>query len=112
MAGEIGNPRQSSSTIGFRVNDEIRRALCGKAELFGRSANDLARQYVIEALSTEEERSTLRQEVSRLRAEIAELREDLALVAKALLVSAGKVTPEVAETWAEENLKSAIVIDL
>ena len=110
--GEIGKPIQPSSTIGFRVNDEVRRALNARAASFGRSANDLARQYVIEALSMGEERTALREEVSRLRAEITSLRVDVALAAKTLLVSAGKIEPHVAERWVEENLASANASDL
>ena len=102
----------SAATIGFRLDAQTRSILHKRAELFDRSPHDLARQYVLEALAQEEERSALRQEVSRLGAEIESLRVDLALAVKALLVSAGKVNPEIADAWIGENLKSGMSIDL
>jgi hypothetical protein len=106
-AKTIGNKAEirASATIGFRLDDNAKRILEERAALFDRSPHDLARQYVIESLMAGEEREQLRQVVSALQVQVAELRAEFAHAVRALLVSAGKVNPEHAEAWVEENFK-------
>ena len=93
-----------SRTLGFRLDAESRRILDGRAKLFKRKSTDLARQYVLEALLQNQEREALHGVITSLQAEVVSLREDLKIAVTALLVSAGKVEPDLAQTWAENNL--------
>lgn len=95
--------KEGSSTIGFRLDGDTRRVLEERAAAFGRGPHDLARQYVLEALMAAEERQQLREAVTVLGKQVAELREEFAHAVQTLLVSAGKVNPEQAEAWVQEN---------
>jgi len=94
----------ASSTVGFRLDAESRRILDARAKLHECSSGHLARQYVLEGLMAQQEREALHAVITSLQNEVVSLREDLKIAVKALLVSAGKVDPQLAETWAENNL--------
>jgi hypothetical protein len=96
----------SHSTIGFRLEPEIRAILEQRAKLFEQSAGLLARQYTIEALMAEEERQQLTSKVSDLVREVSELRSELSLAVQTLLVSAGKIDASQAEEWVQENFNN------
>lgn len=94
---------ESASTIGFRLEPELRKVLDGRAALFNVSSHALARQYVIEGLLSSEERQQMHDSIATLRKEIKELRGEFSLAVQTLLVSAGKVAPTLAEDWVQAN---------
>jgi hypothetical protein len=126
------NSRSLPETIGFRLKGEALGVLCARAEQSGASPHDLARQYVLDLLSAEQERAGLRDavgamanEITELRSvlsphvnqaalqqalvairnEITELREDFAVAVESLLTLAGQVDEKRAHAWVQKNLR-------
>ena len=95
---------QSSSTIGFRLDDETRRVLYERAARLNLSPHELARCYVIEVLQESEERVALRAAVETLNANLDHFHSGFALAIEALLVSAGKVSVSEARAWVDKSL--------
>ena len=93
-------------TIGFRIEPEHGTTLVERAETLGVSVHELARHYVILALSGREEKVELANAISALQLELVEIRKDVAVSTEALLTSAGKVSSPDASTWVNENLNS------
>ncbi len=96
----------ASVTIGFRLEEEYLCALVERAARLNVSPHELAREYVLEALSEGEERKALREAVGALHQRYDVLREDMALMAEALLISAGKVSEKEARDWVKRNFES------
>ena len=92
-----------SPTVGFRLDPDARRALDERAALFERSPHELARQLVLEKLLEGEDRQQLIETLSSLQSEIAELRAEFAHAVQVMLVSAGKINPEQAEAFVQQN---------
>ena len=90
--------------ISFRLDDAALDVLEQRAVQRRMSRHELARQYVEDELFETEERAALRDAIITLQRDLIHLRSDLALASEALLVSAGKVQPEEAHTWVEQNL--------
>ena len=96
----------ASVTVGFRLEEEPLRALAERAARLNLSPHELAREYVLEALSEADERRALREAVGALHQQYDVLREDMALMAEALLISAGKVSEKEARDWVKRNFES------
>jgi hypothetical protein len=94
----------TSTTIGFRLDDETRRVLFERAARLQVSPHELARRYVIEVLQESEERIALREAVETLNADLDQFRSGFALAMEALLVSAGKVSVTDARDWVDKTL--------
>jgi hypothetical protein len=94
------------ATIGFRVETEHGKVLLERAGSLGVSVHELARHYVILALTTKDERAELTNAITELQKELVEIRKDVAVAAEALLTSAGKVSPTDASNWVNENLNA------
>lgn len=90
-----------ASTIAFRLDPDCRRKLSERAARLGFSSNELARHYVSEMLQDHEERAALREAVTALSQHIGKLREDV----EALLTSSGKVAPNEAHQWVQDNVR-------
>lgn len=101
------SPRPPGATIAFRLDEESRAALAGRAGALGVSCHELARNYVLEALSAAEERVVLHENIAALAEETTLLRRDLATAVLALLTSAGRVELKAAVDWVKTNLTSS-----
>ena len=91
-------------TVGFRLSEQAWHALNERAASLGRSVHELARDYVVRALSESEEPALLREGLEELGAEVIGMRQDLTRSAIALLISAGKVQEQDAFAWALKYL--------
>ncbi len=96
--------KSESKVIGFKLDDENRVKLEAEAEQLGTTRNMLARDMVLKTMNGGGEIAGL---VIALNHQLYALREELALVAEALLTHAGKIPPEQAKKWADENIKPA-----
>jgi hypothetical protein len=96
---------KESASIGFKLDSEFLRALEARADALGASRHLLAKQYVILALSENEERAKLNHFIESLLREIIELRRDCALATETLLVSAGQVSEKDSRTWIAQNFR-------
>jgi len=104
---DLAVPNGKTEAVSFRLDAASAAVLKARAEFFGKkSPGLLARQYVLECLMAEEERSALRQAVRALEGEIKTLRADFLLALEALLISAGKVEKEPAHEWIKKNFKT------
>lgn len=92
-------------TIGFRLGSAEEGLLLERARKLGVSASILARSYVLDQLSANEERAALRDAVLLLESRIQSLRGDLGISVQTLLSFAGRVLEKDAENWVKENLK-------
>lgn len=99
------NNDKESASIGFKLDSEFLRALEARADALGASRHLLAKQYVILALTENEERVKLNHFIESLLREIIELRRDCALATEALLVSAGQATEEQSRAWIKGNFR-------
>jgi len=95
------------TTIGFRVDEELFAELTRRAKALGVSPHELARHYVMELLSAEEERTALRETVNAVGQHMIEIRKDIALAVEALLSSAGTLDEKQAHQWTQRNLFKA-----
>jgi hypothetical protein len=102
---ELSRGRESSSTVGFRLDPEALDVLRRRADRLGSSHHELARQYVLEALGGEQERAALQQAVLSLKDELTELREDFALAVECLLTSAGQANEKEAQEWVQKSFR-------
>jgi len=96
--------KSEPEVIGFKLDDENRAKLEAQANQLGTKRNLLARDMVLKALNEGGDITGL---VVALNHQLFALREELALVAEALLIHAGKTSPEQAKKWADENIKPA-----
>lgn len=94
----------SPVTVGFRLDDEHRVLLGGRALKAGVSPHELARQFVVEALNDRAQLPAVQQAIVALGAQVEQLRADLALAVEALLVGAGSAKSEEASEWVRNNL--------
>jgi len=94
--------KTDSKVIGFKLDDENRAKLEAQAEQLGTKRNFVARDMVLKALNAETDVTGL---IIALNHQLFALREEMALVAEALLTHAGKVSPDEAKKWADENIK-------
>jgi hypothetical protein len=90
-------------TIGFRLNADAHRILMDRATRLGISPHELARDYLLEALSDRENRAVARVALVDILALTRKLRGDVATAAEAMLVSCGGYTPEEARAWGEKT---------
>lgn len=102
MKARTKTSETSSTTISFRLNDDVQIALAARADVLGVSVHELARHYVMEMLGQGEERSALREAVVAVHNEVHLLRENVMISIRALLSSAGRVKPDEAEKWTEK----------
>jgi|CXWL01.1.fsa_nt_gi hypothetical protein len=90
---------QPSKTISYRLPQPFLKELFERAAINDESPGTWTRRIIIDALSNRSE-----EELSEIRRAIDELRQDLSLVAKALLVRAGKAEIKEADEWVRKNL--------
>lgn len=91
--------------IGFRLDGELRSRLEEAALRNGISLHEWARKAVIRELESESYLPKIALQNEALKQELLELRKDIAVSTEALLVSAGKSTPEHASKFVRANLK-------
>jgi plasmid stability protein len=87
------------------LDEDTYRALDARAAKAGLSVHEQARHCVLEVLQEKEDRAALREAFLHLQGLIKTLREDVATATKALLMSAGKVSPQEAHAWVTENFR-------
>lgn len=100
-------PRRSPptpSTIGFRLDEALATTLVERASALRVSPHDLARNYVVERLSKDEDLKSVLEAIRVTADDLQEFREDFAHAVQALLMSAGTIKKDVAKAWVEENL--------
>lgn len=83
--------------INFRLKEPAMSVLAERAADKGLSPNQLARDYVMEALQEQEQRAELRKAVDACR-------RDLAAATAAILQASGNVSEANIEAWVRENL--------
>jgi hypothetical protein len=93
----------SSKTIGFRLDPDAHRILMDRATRLGISPHELARDYVFEALTDQENRAAARVDLAQILGLARKLRGDVATAAEAMLVACGGYTPERAREWGEKT---------
>lgn len=87
-----------------RLDPRFNEALEGRACELKMTKSDLVRKYVIAGLSEDATKITLHEELPAIREEIKQLRRDMSLLAEAVLICSGKLDPEKARKWANENI--------
>ena len=90
-------------TIGFRLDPGAHRILMDRATRLGISPHELARDYVFEALTDQENRASARVDLADILALARKLRGDVATSAETMLVACGGYTPEQAREWGEKT---------
>jgi hypothetical protein len=93
-----------TTPVSFRLDAHYLDRLKEEAAKYGMSPGEFARRLVLDALERSEEQRTA-DEIVELRREVGHLRVDVALAVTAILVGAGKVSPEDARAWVKENLR-------
>lgn len=119
----------TSRTVSFRLGPDHYGRLKELGDAVDKSPGDFARLQLLEHLDGDDRMAELTERLTRMeklltgdagRAEmmerftriensLADVRHDLPLTARALLIAAGQraaCTPEAAEKWAQENLKT------
>ena len=97
-----------SPTVTFRLDDEPRQMLNGRAKILKIRRNDLARHYVMHTLGEYDERVRLQDSVDQLKADVQNLIKDQIDAIEVLLTSAGRMKAEDAQRWVEENFRSRL----
>lgn len=95
--------KKLSPLVTFRLADEPLAALDERAALLSLGRNELARKYVLEGLLAAQEREQLHGAIEGLQSVVRELRREFSHAVQTLLVSAGRIEPEQAEAWIQEN---------
>jgi hypothetical protein len=93
------SPKSDTLTISFRVDPSTLQRLQQAGEPFTMSAGEYARHLVLRGLEGGES------EAIALRREVKALKENLAEGVVALLVDAGRATPEAAQAWVAKRFK-------
>lgn len=96
-------PEKAPATIGFRLDETSRQALGRQAKRLGVSPHELARFYVLELLSANEERQALRDTLEMVYHQNDCFRRSMALAVEALLTASGKLSPQQAKEWSAAN---------
>jgi hypothetical protein len=96
---------KAEKVIAFRLPGDALEQVEQAAKRRAVSVNELARETLLAALSTEEDSHRIALRVTAIEGELSELRRDLAVATQAILVTAGKVPPEEAEKFAREKLR-------
>ena len=94
--------KESSYTIGFRVDASYLSKLERLAQQKGISIHEQARRLLLDALDNESQEE-IKDGVKRTREEIEDLRLSVATAFEALLVKAGNVEKETAKEWISEQ---------
>jgi len=95
---------KTGKVIAFRLPVEALEQAEEAAKRRASTVNDLARDSLLFSLSTESELHKMVLKMANMESELSELRRDLAVATQAILVTAGKVSPEEAEKFAREKL--------
>jgi len=111
MAPKKGSPKAAKANaepgnIAFRfrhLEAECAQELARRAADLGISANDLAREYVLERLQNAVPLAVWMREFQTIQAYCRILHQDLALGVEALLAKAGKVTEQDSRVWVKDN---------
>ena len=96
----------TSRTISFRIGSDHYERLAATAAADNKSPGDFARLRLLESLDGDGGRGELVAYLDRLARAVADIRHDLPLTTRALLIAAGRQSPDTAERWARENLKT------
>jgi hypothetical protein len=91
-------------TIGFRLDKEADELFREKASCVGLSAGEFAKKLALACIRESDELPRLREKLLEVEANVAELRVDLRTAVTALLVHAGKLQLDKANSWVEANL--------
>lgn len=100
---------KAGKVIAFRLSGDALEQAEEAAKLRAININELARETLIAALSSGNELHKMALRVTTIEGEISELRHDLAVATQAILVTAGKVSPDDADKFAREKLKKRAV---
>lgn len=92
-----------TQTVSFRLPTVFANQLTQRGAEQHMSPGEFARRIVLDALGDTSGQQT-REELAELREGLERIREDLATAAAALLVNAGKVSADEAQTWVRETL--------
>ncbi len=104
MKKRIKFTSSASRNIAFRLDQETSEVLGERAARHRIGTNQLSRHYLIEALHRDEKEISIGDGLNLLKEDIEGIRRDFILIAEALLIGAGKATPEEAKQWVTENL--------
>ena len=91
--------------ISFRPAADQALALVEHARSKKLTPHALAHEMVIRSLQNADGLEEVSGHMQKLQHQLFELREELALVSEALLVSAGKLSKEAAQSWVDDNIK-------
>ena len=94
--------------ISFRLPEDYAQALQGRAETAEMSRHDMARRYVVQIMSEAEDRVLLTNTVGELKNRVDHLINDQIDAIETLLIWAGKLEPEAAKRWIDENYRSRL----
>lgn len=96
---------KSDKVISFRLNGDALEEAEEASKRRAITVNELARESLLASLSSDEEIHRVGLRVTSIESELSELRRDLAVATQAILITAGKVSPEDAEKFAREKLR-------
>ena len=95
---------KADKVIAFRLSGEALELAEEAAKRRAVTVNELARDSLLTSLSSDGELHKVALRTTSIETEISELRRDLAVATQAILVTAGKVSPDDAEKFAREKL--------